>query len=130
MDIFKIVALGVAAMVFVVLIKDKRPELAIQLSLIAAGIIFLALSPYLETVINMFRNISKQIGINSFYITVIIKVIGIAYAAQFGAELCRDAGETAIASKIELAGKIIIMTLSMPIIYKLLEIVEEILKFR
>ena len=64
----------------------------------------------------------------TFAVYVVLRVIGIAYVAQFGAELCRDAGESAVASKIEFAGKIIIMTLSMPIMYKLLEVVNKIIQ--
>ncbi len=129
MDIFKIVGLGIAATVFAVLIKDKRPEIAIQISLVASVIIFIAAAPYLKTAITMFEDISSRIGMESKYIMIVLKIIGIAYAAQFGAELCRDAGENAVATRIEFAGKAIIITLSMPIMYQLLEVVESILRF-
>lgn len=128
MEIFKVVGLGLAATFFAVLLKGWRPEIAIQISLAASAVIFFVLAPYLRTVVEMFRDISNQIGMDTKYIGIVLKVIGIAYAAQFGAELCRDAGEGAVASKIEVAGKIIIMTLSMPVMYKLLEIVNTIIQ--
>ena len=128
MEIFRIVGLGLAAMIFAVLLKSWRPEIAIQISLAASAIIFFLLTPYLKTVIELFRDISDRTGMNIQYIGIVLKVIGIAYVAQFGAELCRDAGESAVASKIEFAGKIIIMTLSMPVVYKLLEVVNTIIQ--
>ena len=129
MDIFKIAGLGIAAAVFAVFIRGWKPELAMQVSLVATVIILVAVLPYLNIVVDMLKNLSNQVGIEYRYMGIVLKVIGIAYVAQFAAELCRDAGESAIASKIELGGKIIIMTLSMPVIYSLLEIVNEIIRF-
>lgn len=129
MDIFKIVGLGLAAAVLAVFVKNWRTEIAIMISLAAAAIIFFAMVPYLKTVLENFKDISNQIGLDVKYITVVLKVIGIAYLTQFGAELCRDAGESAIASKIEFGGKVIIMTLSMPVMYQFLEVVDTIIRF-
>ncbi len=129
MDIFKIAGIGISAAVFAVFIRGWKPELAMQVSLVATVVILASVLPYLKIIVEMLRDISQQAGIESRYINVILKVIGIAYIAQFASELCRDAGESAIASKIEVGGKIIIMTISMPIIYSLLEVVNEIIKF-
>lgn len=129
MDIFKIVGLGIAAAILAVFIKNWRAEIAVQISLVAAAIIFIAILPYIKTLFSMFSDISNQIGLDAKYITLILKVIGIAYVAQFGAELCRDAGEASIASKIELGGKVIIVTLSMPLLYSFMEVVERIINF-
>lgn len=129
MDIFKIVGLGLAAAILAVFVKNWRAEIAIMVSVVASVIIFLAMAPYLKAVLEMFEDISNQIGLDIKYITVVLKVIGIAYVTQFGAELCRDAGESAIASKIEFGGKVIIMALSMPIMYQFLEVVDTIIRF-
>ncbi len=130
MEIFKIAGIGIAAAVFAVFLKGWKPELAIQISLIATVIILVTVLPYLKVVVELIKDISEQAGIEYRYINIVFKVIGIAYIAQFASELCRDAGESAIASKIEVGGKIIIMTLSMPIIYSLLEVVNAILQFK
>ena len=128
MDIFKVVGLGLAAAVLAVFIKNWRAEIAIQISLVASAVVFSMMVPYLKTVLEMFRDISNRIGLDVKYITLVLKVIGIAYITQFGAELCRDSGETAIASKIEFGGKVIIITLSMPVLYSFLEVVETIVR--
>ena len=130
MGIFKIVGLGLAAAVLAVFVKGWKPELSITISLVASAIIFLMVAPYLETVMKMFEDISSQVGINGEYMGIALKITGIAYVSQFGAELCRDSGESAIASKIEFGGKIIIMVLSLPVMYNLLGVVSEILNFK
>ena len=125
MDILKIVGLGISATAFAVFIKRQRPELALILSLLTGTAILIFGFPYLKTVIHMFQDIAGQVGLKSGYIKLILKVIGIAYIAQFGSEICRDAGETSTASKIELAGKIIIMAISMPAVYSFIEVVSK-----
>lgn len=129
MEIFKIAGIGIAATVIAVFIKNQKPEFAIQISLLAALIIFAAVLPYLSAIVKMFESLSDTAGLETAYIGLILKVIGIAYVAQFASELCHDAGEGAIASKIELAAKIIIMTLSLPVVSGLLETVREIINF-
>ena len=129
MEIFKIAGIGIAAAALAVFIKNQKPEFAIQISLLAAMIIFAAVLPYLSAIVKMFESLADRAGIEAAYISLILKVIGIAYVAQFASELCHDAGEGAIASKIELAAKVVIMTLSMPVISSLLQVVNEIIKF-
>ena len=129
MEIFKIAGLGIAAVAIAVFVKNWKPELAMQISLSAAIVILITVLPYLKTAINMLKDISEQTGLDNSQIGLVLKVVGIAYIAQFASELCRDAGENAVATKIELAGKIIIMTLSMPVIYRLMGIVNDIISF-
>ena len=128
MDIFKIAGIGLAATVLAVFIKNQRPEFAIQISLLGAVVIFTLILPYLRTIVVMISDISDRIGIEPGYLKLVLKVMWIAYITQFASELCSDAGETSLASKIELAGKVIIMTLSMPVLYSLLDIVCEIME--
>lgn len=128
MDIFKIVGIGLSAAVLAMFIKSWRGEIAILISIAATAIMFFMAVPYLKALFEMFRDISNRIGIDVKYISLILKVIGIAYVAEFGAELCRDSGESALASKIEFAGKIMIVTLSMPVLYSFLEIIESVIR--
>ncbi len=129
MDIFKIVGIGLSAAALAAFVKNWRGEIAIQISLVAAAIMFFMAVPYLKALLEMFRDISNRIGLDVKYISLVLKVIGIAYVAQFGAELCRDSGESALASKIEFGGKVMIVTLSMPVLYSFLEIIETVIRF-
>lgn len=129
MDLFKVLGIGIVAAALSVLLRHYRPELAIAVPIMATVVIFSLLSPYLVSVLSMFEDIAEQVGIDLQYVVIVIKIIGVAYIAQFGAELCRDAGESATASKIEFGGKILIVTMSMPIVYRLLHLVSSIVNF-
>ncbi|HHX50103.1 MAG TPA: stage III sporulation protein AD, partial [Clostridia bacterium] len=67
------------------------------------------------------EELSHRAQVNQFYLATIMKIIGIAYIAEFGAQVCRDAGETAIASRVEFAAKVLVMVLAIPILVAILE---------
>ena len=127
MDIFRIVGIGFVAAVMALLVRQHRPELAIQISIAAAVIIFLQIAPYFLGIVQMFRDLTDQLSVDVRFFEIVLKIIGIAYITGLGAELCRDAGENAIAAKIELAGKIILLVMSMPIVYSLISLVTNLL---
>lgn len=110
-------------------VKQYRPELAIGVSILTAAAILFMCIPYLASVLVMFENIADESGIESEYIKTVIKIIGTAYIFQFASDICKDAGETSVANKLELGGKIIIIVLSMPILYAILELVNNIINF-
>jgi len=123
MDIFRIVALGFVAAVMALLVRQHRPEIAIQISLAAALVIFFYIAPYFLGIVQMFEDLAENLSVDVRFFDIVIKIIGVAYITQLGAELCRDAGEGAIAAKIELAGKVILIVMSMPIVYSLISMV-------
>lgn len=130
MDIIQIIGIGTIAAFLSFVIKQYRPELAMIIPVLGASVIFIGIAPYLKNVISMFSDIADRAGIDGQYLKIIIKMIGIAYLCQFAAELCRTAGEGLLAGKIELGGKLIILSLSMPVIYRLLGLVSSIIYFR
>ena len=121
MTVCKIVGIGIIGTVLAVLVKQYRPELAAAVSIITSFVILLACVPCLSAVIASVKSISEQAGIKSQNIEIVFKIIGISYICKFASDICKDAGETSISGKIELGGKIVILLLSMPIIYSLLE---------
>ena len=123
MDIEKIIGIGRIAVILSVLLKGYRPEMATAITIITVALIFALISPRLKSVLVSFVDLAEKIGVEMQYMIIVIKVIGIAYVAQIGSEICRDAGENAIGTKIEIAGKVTILAFSMPIIYRLLEVV-------
>ncbi len=125
MEILQIVGLGVIAAILSIIVKDQRPEIAMQISIVAGIIIFALLASNLRIVLRLLEGIASRADINLTYVSTIVKVIGIAYIAQFGAEVCKDAGESAIASKIEFAGKVLIVVMAAPIILALLNLLIE-----
>ncbi len=127
MEILQIVGLGMVVTILILVIKMQRPEIAVQISILTGVIVFMLIAGKLSAVIELLNSYTKRANIDAIYITTLLKIIGIAYIAQFGAEICKDAGEGAIASKIELAGKVIIVVLAVPIITSLLDMVVRIM---
>jgi stage III sporulation protein AD len=122
-EVFQIVGIGLIAAILAVLIKEHRPEIAIQVSVVTGLIIIMLVIFKLASVLEQLQGLARRINVDIVYISTIFKIVGIAYIAEFGAQVCRDAGETSIASKIELAGKVIIMVLAVPILMALLDLI-------
>lgn len=129
MLIYKIIAIGITGTAVSLLVKQYKPEIAIAIPILTVIAILGMCIPYLKLVLEAFEKIVGSAGIQLVHMQAIIKIIGVAYVCQFASDICADAGEKAIAGKIELGGKIVIITLSMPIIYNLLELVNEIMSF-
>lgn len=126
-DIIKIIGIGLIALIIIIVIKQYRPEFAIYISLIAGVFIFTMVMDKFSTIINLLQSISNKAGINSAFLNIILKITGIAFLGEFAVSICKDSGESAIASKIELGSKVIIITMSLPIISNLLDTILKIL---
>ncbi len=127
MDIMKIIGVGLIALIIIVIIKQYKPEYAMYIS-ITAGIIIIFLSfSKITAIINLLVNLSKKTGVNAEYLSIILKITGIAILTEFAVNLCKDSGEMAIASKVDFGGKIIIVSMSIPIVSALLEILMRII---
>jgi len=127
MDIIKIIGVGLTALVIIIIIKQYKPEFAIYASLIAGAIILFMIMDKLAGVINLLTSLTTKASVNTEFIKILLKITGISILTEFAVSVCKDSGETAIASKIDLGGKIIIITMSIPIISSLLELILKIL---
>jgi stage III sporulation protein AD len=116
MEMIQIIGLGFVVTLLVLIIKQQRPEIAVQLSLALATIIFMIVLDKINVVLNLFRDMAEKANVSPMYLNTILKIIGIAYVTEFGAQVCRDAGEGTIAGKIEFAGKVLVMVMAIPII--------------
>mgnify|MGYP000886529318 CR=1 FL=1 len=121
MIIIQIVGLALLSAILILVIKQVKPELAFLLSIVSGLVILILIIKQVETVIDLLIQLARQARVDMIYFNTIIKIIGIAYIGEFGAEITRDSGENALASKIELAAKIIIMVIAIPIMLSLIE---------
>ncbi len=121
MEIVQVVGLGLVAALFVLILREYRPEIAMQVSLIAGVIILLLVVNRIVGALNVITETAVAAGINLVYLQTLLRVIGIAYLAEFGAQVCRDAGEGSIASRVELAAKVIILVMAVPVIVEIME---------
>lgn len=127
MDIIKIIGIAFIAVIIIVILKQYRPEFAIYASIIAGVLILAIASNTLSGIIDMIKSISNKTNINSEFLVILIKITGIAILTEFAVSICKDAGESAIASKVDVGGKIIIISMSIPIINALIDTVVKVL---
>ena len=126
-DVIRIIGIGLLALIIIVILKQYKPEFAIYVSMIA-GVLILVLSiQKLTGIINLLQSLANKTYINKSFLSILLKITGIAFITEFAVSICSDAGEKAMASKIEIGSKVIIIAMSIPIITSLLELVIEIL---
>ena len=127
MYIVKIIGIGLIALIIIVIIKQYKPEFAIYVSLGAGILIFALIADKMSGIIDILKSLASKTAINSDFLVLLIKITGIAILTEFAVSVCKDSGESAIASKIDLGGKVIIMSMSIPIMSSLLETIIKIL---
>ena len=127
MDIIKIVGIALIALVIIILLKQYKPEFAIYISILTGILILILVMDKISGIINLIKSIVNQSYINTEFITLLIKITGIAFLSEFAVSICKDSGEAAIASKIEIGSKIIIITMAIPILSSLLELILKLL---
>lgn len=121
MEILHIVIFALIASILYIVLKDLHESFAFLIVLIAGIVIFLAVIKQLGTIFQLLQSLGQKAAIDGMYIETILKIIGIAYIAELGANITKDAGLDSVASKIELAGKIFILVLAIPIITAVIE---------
>ncbi len=127
MEILKIAALALAAVVIIVLVKNYKPEFGILTAIGCSLLILYFLADSLKYAFSYISDIYGRLEYGNSYFSIIIKVLAIAYITEFTAQLCKDAGESSIASKVELAGKVIIFCVAIPVFVSILNLVEQLL---
>ena len=126
-DVIRIIGIGLLALIIIVILKQYKPEFAIYVSMIAGVLILVLAIQKLTGIINLLQSLANKTYINQSFLSILLKITGIAFITEFAVSICSDAGEKAIASKIEIGSKVIIIAMSIPIITSLLELVIEIL---
>ncbi len=126
-NVIKIIGVGLIALITIIIIKQYKPEFAIYISIIAGVIILYMIIDQLESIINLLQSISEKSGVSSQFLGLLLKITGIAFLTEFAISICKDAGEGAIASKIEIGSKVIIISMSIPIVSNLLEVILKLL---
>ena len=127
MEVIKIIGIALVALIIIVLLKQYKPEYTIFISLLAGALIILLVMDKLTGIINLLQSLTNKTSINSTFLSLLIKITGIAFLSEFAVSICKDSGEAAIANKIEIWTKIIIISMSIPIITSLLEIILKLL---
>ena len=127
MEIIKIIGIALVSLVIIIMLKQYKPEFAIYISILTGILILLFVANKLTGIISLLNSIASKANINGTFLAILIKITGIAFLSEFAVSICKDSGEGAIASKIEMGSKIIIIAMSIPIISSLLEVIIKIL---
>lgn len=127
MEIIQVVGIGLIATILILVVKEQKPIFAFLLAVAASITIFLFLIGKIGNVIRMLEQLAESSGVQLIYLKTVLKIIGIAYVAEMGAQVVRDAGQESIAAKIEMAGKVLILVLAVPIISIIIETVLKLL---
>ena len=127
MSMLKVGILGVAGVLLALQFKNGKSEYGIYISVVLSLIIFTGVMGRLEYLIDMLRDISTYIELDSSYISTLLKMLGITYVSDFSSGICKDAGYQTIAMQIEIFGKLAVMVLSMPVLYALLSTIQDFL---
>jgi stage III sporulation protein AD len=123
LDLGQILGICLVSLVFVVVLRHQRPEMAVMLSVATGVMVILLLVGRIGFLYRFMADLGVKAGIDLGYLSTILRIIGIAYIAEFAAQICRDAKEEAMAAKVELAGKILILVLAVPIVGAVLEVI-------
>ncbi|MBM7855482.1 stage III sporulation protein AD [Desulfohalotomaculum tongense] len=121
MEIMQIIGIALVTTILAGIIKFGRSEMGVLLSLTAGLIIFFMVLGPISSVFQVLKDLANRANISMAYLGTILKIVGIAYIADFGAQICRDAGEGALAAKVEFAAKILVLVLAVPIIVAVLQ---------
>ena len=127
MNIFQIISIAIIGAFFSVTLKNYRPEYAMITALATGIFIIFIISQNIFSVIDSLQKIILKTGIDSRYFKIILKVVGISYITQFGSVICKESGYNSIATKVDAAGKICVISLTIPVISEFLKLIIEIL---
>jgi len=121
LDMLQIAGIALIGAFLAMIVKEQKPSLALLLVVFVGSSIFLFLVDKITEVVNMVEQLALGSNVNMVYLITILKIVGIAYIAEIAAQITKDSGQAAIASKIELAGKIIILSMAIPILTAIIE---------
>lgn len=127
MEIFRIAAIGLVGMILATLVKGYKPEFSLYIVITTVLVIFGFILYKLTSVFDFLGSVYNETGYGKAFFPILIKVLAVAYVADFTAQLCKDAGESAIAGKVELAGKVIIFYLAVPVMMSVMELITKVL---
>lgn len=120
-ELTRIVGIAIVLSVLLTFLRERYPAIAVQLMIAFVVGVLLLLIPALNRVVSVFADLGQRARVNIAYVDTVLRVIGVSYLVSFGAQVCKDAKEEALGSVIELAGKVIIALLALPVLTGILD---------
>lgn len=127
MEIIRISVIGIAGIILAILVKEVKPEYSFYVTVAAGVTVLFFAAGKLTDLFGSLLEIQEYIPIETTYMNLLLKMVGITYVGQFSAGICKDAGYSSVAGQIELFAKLSVLAISMPILTALLETIHEFL---
>ena len=127
MNIIVIASAALIAAILSLVLKQYKPEYSLFISISAGVLIFLSVLAVIRPIMDFINSLTEQTGLSGVYAEVLIKSLAVCYITQLASDCCTDAGETAIAGKLQIAGKIAILLIALPMFQSLTELVTELI---
>ena len=128
--LFTIVAFSMITVSICLILKKTNPEFSLMVSIIASIVIFMVIATNFLPFFNQINHYATKFNLNNIYIHTMLKALGICYLTQIASQTCSDSGYSSMASKIEIAGKLTIVLLALPMFTNLLEIIEKLINLK
>lgn len=127
MSILQAGILGVAGVFLAIQFKNTKAEYGMYISIALGILIFASLLDKISWIMDVLKNIASAANLDSDYLKILWKILGITYVAEFASSICKDAGYQTIALQIEIFAKITILVLSLPVLMALLQTIRSFL---
>lgn len=127
MDILKIAALAISGVMLAFMLKQVKPEYSIVIGMAVCICIFIYVLSKLQVVLGYLKQLEAMIHVDSMYLDIVLKMLGITYITQFASDICKDAGYSAVSNQIELFAKVSVLFLSFPVLMTLVKTIGEVL---
>ena len=127
MELIKVLILGIIISILAVFLKQIKPEYSLLCVIVGSIVILIYILRYITKVFSFFQEIIDKTGISSTMFVNMLKIVGLGYLIEFSANVCKDSGNSSIADKVVLAGKLMIFLVSMPIISSLFNMILELI---
>lgn len=118
----RLLLIAVVGVTMTLLLRSVKAELAAWIGVVTAGLLVLSVVGELTNVVETLQRLSEKYSVPTEYLAVLLKILAIAYLTKFGADLCRDNQQQAIAGKLEFGGRILILACVLPSAIALLEL--------
>ena len=128
MELVKIIGVAFTTAIVAILLKSTKPELSFAVSVVGSLLILLFVVDMLQDTVRIFTVIANTTGIDNGLIKILLKIVGVGYLTEFSAGILADFGSSSLSDKVILGGKLLILTLALPIIESLLSLISKFLQ--
>lgn len=124
----KIVAIALCVLMCSIVLKQENKTFALVISLAGAVLVFITVSDKVYQLFSKIISLSSDVPVGLSYVKLMLKVLGVVLITGFTCDICRDNGENALASFVEIASKTVVLSMIMPLFETIINIVTGLVK--